>query len=488
MKPHDPIRVRLERIDDVRWRIPRGAVPGMRVDGLVFADAGLLADLGDDPALTQVAHVATLPGIRGASLAMPDIHWGYGFCIGGVAATDPAADGVVSPGGVGYDINCGVRLLRTDLVEDDLEGRLETLIEALLAHVPAGVGRAGPFRFSRRELEALLAEGVPWLRRRGLATDDDVAHAESGGCLADARPDLVGDLAYQRGADQCGTVGSGNHFVEVLVVDRVEDAAVAAAFGLAAGQVCVLIHSGSRGLGYQVCDDALRALRGVPERYGIALPDRQLACAPIASPEGQAYLGAMRAAANYAFGNRQLLAVQVREVFERVFEAPWQRLGMTLLYDVAHNVAKMERHTLDGVDAELCVHRKGATRAFPAGHPDLPDAYRAVGQPVIVPGDMGRASWVLVGAPAAMEKSFGTTCHGAGRSLSRTAAVKAAKGRDVRAELAARGVVARATSRRGLDEEQPDAYKDVDRVVDVVHRAGLARRVARLRPVGVVKG
>jgi tRNA-splicing ligase RtcB (3'-phosphate/5'-hydroxy nucleic acid ligase) len=454
----------------------------------VFADAGLLADLGDDPALTQVAHVATLPGIRGASLAMPDIHWGYGFCIGGVAATDPAADGVVSPGGVGYDINCGVRLLRTDLVEDDLEGRLETLIEALLAHVPAGVGRAGPFRFSRRELEALLAEGVPWLRRRGLATDDDVAHAESGGCLADARPDLVGDLAYQRGADQCGTVGSGNHFVEVLVVDRVEDAAVAAAFGLAAGQVCVLIHSGSRGLGYQVCDDALRALRGVPERYGIALPDRQLACAPIASPEGQAYLGAMRAAANYAFGNRQLLAVQVREVFERVFEAPWQRLGMTLLYDVAHNVAKMERHTLDGVDAELCVHRKGATRAFPAGHPDLPDAYRAVGQPVIVPGDMGRASWVLVGAPAAMEKSFGTTCHGAGRSLSRTAAVKAAKGRDVRAELAARGVVARATSRRGLDEEQPDAYKDVDRVVDVVHRAGLARRVARLRPVGVVKG
>jgi tRNA-splicing ligase RtcB (3'-phosphate/5'-hydroxy nucleic acid ligase) len=487
MEPHD-LHARLEPIDDVRWRIPRGALPGMRVDGVVFADEALLADLGDDPALAQVAHVATLPGIRGASLAMPDIHWGYGFCIGGVAATDPADGGVVSPGGVGYDINCGVRLLRTDLVEDDLRGRLETLIEALLAHVPAGVGRSGPFHFSRRELEALLGEGVPWLQRRGLATDDDVAHCESEGCIADARPDLVGDLAYERGADQCGTVGSGNHFVEVLVVDRIEDAAAAAAFGLEAGQVCVLIHSGSRGLGYQVCDDALRALRGVPERYGIALPDRQLACAPIASPEGAAYLGAMRAAANYAFGNRQLLAVQVRETFERVFATPWQRLGMTLLYDVAHNIAKMERHTLAGAEAELCVHRKGATRAFPAGHPDVPEAYRAVGQPVIVPGDMGRASWVLVGGPAAMEKSFGTSCHGAGRALSRTAAVKAAKGRDVRAELAARGVVARATSRRGLDEEQPDAYKDVDRVVDVVHRAGLALRVARLRPLGVIKG
>jgi tRNA-splicing ligase RtcB (3'-phosphate/5'-hydroxy nucleic acid ligase) len=482
------LHARLERVDDVRWRIPRDAVEGMRVDGVVFGDAALIEDLGDDPALGQVANVATLPGIRGASLAMPDIHWGYGFCIGGVAATDPAAGGVVSPGGVGYDINCGVRLLRTDLGEAEVRGRLETLVDALLAHVPAGVGRSGPFHFGRRELEALLAEGVPWLSRRGLATDDDVAHCESEGCLADARPDLVGELAYGRGADQCGTLGSGNHFVEVLAVDRIEDAAVAAAFGLEAGRVCVLIHSGSRGLGYQVCDDALRALRGVPERYGIVLPDRQLACAPIESPEGSAYLGAMRAAANYAFGNRQLLAEGVRETFERVFETPWQRLGMTLLYDVAHNVAKMERHVVDGAEAVLCVHRKGATRAFPAGHPDVPDAYRAVGQPVIVPGDMGRASWVLVGAPAAMTLSFGTTCHGAGRALSRTAAVKAAKGRDVRAELAARGVVARATSRRGLDEEQPDAYKDVDRVVDVVHRAGLARRVARLRPMGVIKG
>jgi len=479
---------RLEPIDDVSWRIPRAARADMRVDGVVFADAELMAALGDDPSLDQVANVATLPGIRGASLAMPDIHWGYGFCIGGVAATDPARGGVVSPGGVGYDINCGVRLLRTNLEERDLQGRLEPVIEALLAHVPTGVGRSGPFRFTQPELAALMREGVPYLRRRGLATDDDVEQCESGGCIDGARPDLVSDTAYRRGADQCGTVGSGNHFVEVQVVDRVADAAVAAAFGLEVGQVCVLIHSGSRGLGYQVCDDALRDLRGVPERYGIELPDRQLACAPVESPEGEAYLGAMRAAANYAFCNRQLIAEQVREVFERVFERPWARLGMTLLYDVAHNLAKFETHVLDGAATTLCIHRKGATRAFPPGHAEVPAAYRAVGQPVLVPGDMGRASWVLVGGPEAMARSFGTTCHGAGRAMSRTAAVKAAKGRDVRAELAARGIVARATSRRGLDEEQPDAYKDVDRVVDVVHRAGLALRVARLRPLGVIKG
>jgi len=479
---------RLERIDEQRWRIPRGARSGMRVDGVVFADEALMAALGDDPALDQVANVATLPGIVGASLAMPDIHWGYGFCIGGVAATDPAEGGVVSPGGVGYDINCGVRLLRSDLREADLHGRLEPLIEALLAHVPAGVGRSGPYRFAGRELDALMREGVPYLRRRGLATDDDVQYGEAGGCVEDALPELVSTVAKERGADQCGTVGSGNHFVEVQVVDRVTDPAISAAFGLEVGQVCVLIHSGSRGLGYQVCDDALRALRGVPERHGIVLPDRQLACAPVEGAEGQAYLGAMRAAANYAFCNRQLLAWQVREVFERVFGRPWERLGLTLVYDVAHNMAKLERHLVDGVERTLCVHRKGATRAFPAGHPDVPEAYRAVGQPVIVPGDMGRASWVLVGGPEAMALSFGTTCHGAGRALSRTAAVKAAKGRDVRAELAARGVIARATSRRGLDEEQPDAYKDVDRVVEVVHRAGLSTKVARLRPLGVIKG
>ena len=479
---------RLERIDEVRWRIPRGALPGMRCDGVIFADDALIDALGDDPALEQVANVATLPGIVSASLAMPDIHWGYGFCIGGVAATDPAEGGVVSPGGVGYDINCGVRLLRSDLREEDLAGRLEGLVDALQAHVPAGVGRSGPYHFGPRELDALMQGGVGYLVGRGLATVDDVLHCEAEGRLDDARPDLVSDVAKARGAEQCGTLGSGNHFVEVQVVDRVADAEAAAAFGLEAGQVCVLIHSGSRGLGYQVCDDALRALRGVPERYGIELPDRQLACAPIGSPEGEHYLGAMRAAANFAFCNRQLLTAEVREAFERFFGRPWPRLGLELVYDVAHNVAKLERHAVDGAERTLCVHRKGATRAFPAGHPEVPAGYRHVGQPVIVPGDMGRASWVLRGGPQAMAHSFGTTCHGAGRVMSRTAAVKAAKGRDVRAELAARGVVARASSRRGLDEEQPDAYKDVDRVVDVVHRAGLSTRVARLRPLGVVKG
>ena len=479
---------RLERIDEVRWRIPRGALPGMRCDGEVFADDALIDALGDDPALAQVANVATLPGIVGASLAMPDIHWGYGFCIGGVAATDPAEGGVVSPGGVGYDINCGVRLLRSDLRLEDVDGRVEGLVDALQAHVPAGVGRSGPFHFGPRELDALLQGGVPYLVGRGLATADDVRHCEAGGRLDDARPDLVSDVAKARGAEQCGTLGAGNHFVEVQVVERVEDAEAAAAFGLETGQLCVLIHSGSRGLGYQVCDDALRALRGVPERHGIELPDRQLACAPIDAPEGQAYLGAMRAAANFAFCNRQLLAVEVRAACERFFGRPWTRLGLELVYDVAHNIAKFERHAVDGAERPLCVHRKGATRAFPAGHPEVPEAYREVGQPVIVPGDMGRASWVLRGGPRAMERSFGTTCHGAGRVMSRTAAVKAARGRDLRAELADRGVVARSSSRRGLDEEQPDAYKDVDRVVDVVHRAGLSTRVARLRPLGVVKG
>jgi tRNA-splicing ligase RtcB (3'-phosphate/5'-hydroxy nucleic acid ligase) len=445
------LHARLERVDEVRWRIPRDARADMRVDGIVFADAALMDALGADPALDQVANVATLPGIQTASLAMPDIHWGYGFPIGGVAATDPAEGGVVSPGGVGYDINCGVRLLRSELLATDLEGRLEGLIDALAAYVPAGVGRAGPHHFDRGELETLMREGVPFLRRRGLADDDDVAHCEAEGRIDDARPELVSDVAYQRGADQCGTVGSGNHFVEVLAVDRIADAAAAAAFGLEQDQVCVLVHSGSRGLGYQVCDDALRSLRGVPARYGIELPDRQLACAPLGSPEGEAYLGAMRAAANYAFCNRQLLAQQVREVFERFFGRPWQRLGLTLVYDVAHNLAKLERHVVDGAPRTLCVHRKGATRAFPAGHAEVPAAYRDVGQPVIVPGDMGRASWVLAGGPQALASSFGSTCHGAGRALSRKAALRAAKGRDVRAELAARGVVARASSRRGLD-------------------------------------
>jgi tRNA-splicing ligase RtcB len=478
----------LERLDDVTLRIPRAARPGMLVDGLIFADERLEPLLRGDRAAEQVANVAFLPGIQTASLAMPDIHWGYGFCIGGVCGTDPASGGVVSPGGVGYDINCGVRLVRTNLTLDDARPLIVPLVNQLMRDIPVGVGQGGSRVFPPEDLRALMREGVPFLERLGLATADDVACTEAEGCIDGARPELVSDRALARGADQCGTVGAGNHFIEVQVVERVADERVAAAFGLHVGQVCVLIHSGSRGLGYQVCDDALRALREAPTKYGITLPDRQLVCAPVESPEGAAYLGAMRAAANYAFCNRQLLMWQVREVFARIFGKPWEALGMTLLYDVAHNMAKLEEHVVAGVTKPVCVHRKGATRAFPAGHRDIPEHYREVGQPVIIPGDMGRASWVLVGGPRSLERSFGTTCHGAGRCLSRTAATRAAKGRDIRHELERAGVVARSRSREGLAEEQPAAYKDVDVVVDVVHRAGLSLRVARLTPLGVIKG
>jgi tRNA-splicing ligase RtcB len=478
----------LERVDDCTWRIPKSFKPGMRVDGLIFTDEQLLPQVRSDRAAEQVANVAFLPGIQVASLAMPDIHWGYGFCIGGVCATDPAVGGVVSPGGVGYDINCGVRLVRTNLDLDDLRPVLVRLVDQLLRDVPVGVGQGGPYTFTLDELRRLMHDGVGFLRDRGLATADDVACAEAEGCIADARPDSVSPRALARGADQCGTVGAGNHFIEVQVVDRVEDERAAAAFGLAVGQICVLIHSGSRGLGYQVCDDALKALRDAPAAYGYTLPDRQLVCAPVESPEGAQYLGAMRAAANFAFCNRQLLMWQVREVFARVLVRSWESLGMTLLYDVAHNMAKLERHAIDGAVREVCVHRKGATRAFPAGHPDVPERYRPIGQPVIIPGDMGRASWVLVGGPRSLERSFGTTCHGAGRCLSRTAATRAARGRSIRDELERVGVIARCRSREGLAEEQPAAYKDVDLVVDVVHRAGLSTKVARLRPLGVIKG
>ena len=478
----------LERVDDCCYRIPRSYKPGMLVDGLIFADERLIGQLRSDRAPEQVANVAFLPGIQTASLAMPDIHWGYGFCIGGVCATDPRQGGVVSPGGVGYDINCGVRLVRTNLAIDDIRPVLERLVGQLIRDVPVGVGQGGRHVFAPAELRTLMQEGVRFLHARGLATDDDIACTEAEGCIDGARPEFVSDRAIARGGDQCGTVGAGNHFIEVQVVDRVEDAIAAAAMGLHAGQVCVLIHSGSRGLGYQVCDDALRALRDAPARYGLSLPDRQLACAPVESPEGEHYLGAMRAAANFAFCNRQLLMWQVREVFAQVLGRPWPALGMELVYDVAHNMAKIERHDVGGVSKDVCVHRKGATRAFPAGHPDIPRRYRATGQPVIIPGDMGRASWVLLGGPRSMERSFGTTCHGAGRCMSRTAATRASRGRDIQAELSRSGVIARSRSREGLAEEQPSAYKDVDVVVDIVHRAGLSTKVARLRPLGVIKG
>ncbi len=478
----------LERVSDFCWRIPRSYKPGMRVDGLIFADDVLIDQIRHDMAPEQVANVAFLPGIQHASLAMPDIHWGYGFCIGGVAATDPEEGGVISPGGVGYDINCGVRLMRSNLFYQDVKPQLTPLVDELFRSVPAGVGRGGKYRFDKKELRRMMREGVPFLRRRDLATDSDIEHTEAGGCIAGAEPENVSDRALERGYDQCGTLGAGNHFLEVQVVDAVFDETAARAMGLEKDMVCVMIHSGSRGLGYQVCDDALKQLRKAPQKYGIDLPDRQLVCAPIESPEGQQYLGAMCAAANYAWCNRQLLMWQAREAWQTVFGRPWQELGMGLVYDVAHNIAKFEEHTTGGKKRRVWVHRKGATRAFPPHHPEVPAVYQAIGQPVMIPGDMGRASWVLVGREGSMNESFGTCCHGAGRAMSRTAAVRQAQGRRIDQELAARGVVARARSWRGLAEEQPAAYKNVDEVVEVVHRAGLAAKVARMRPIGVVKG
>ncbi|GAB6164087.1 RtcB family protein [Thermostilla marina] len=478
----------LERIDDTTWRIPKDARLGMRVEGRIFADERLIDQIRADQAPVQVSNVACLPGIQKASLAMPDIHWGYGFCIGGVAATDPEEGGVISPGGVGYDINCGVRLMRTGLEYDEIRKQAKQLVAHLFRDIPAGVGTGGPYLFGGKEMDRLLAEGVHYLRERGLATDEDVAHTEAEGCLPGADPAAVGERAKQRGGDQCGTLGSGNHFLELQVVDEIHDPEAAQAMGLHEGTVCVMIHSGSRGLGYQVCDDALREMRACPAKYGIELPDRQLACAPVNSPEGQKYLAAMRAAANFAWANRQLLMWLTRESFAHYFGRPWEELDMHLVYDVAHNIAKMEEHDVGGRRKLVCVHRKGATRAFPKGHPEVPPAYRHVGQPVIIPGDMGSESWVLVGQPAAMERSFGSSCHGAGRVLSRKAAIRHAEGRRIDRELEAKGIIARARSRRGLAEEQPEAYKDVSVVVDVVDRAGLAKKVARLRPIGVVKG
>ncbi len=484
----DIYRGPLERVDECCWRIPKSYKPGMHVDGLIFADERLLEQIKQDQAPDQVANVATLPGIQYASLAMPDIHWGYGFCIGGVCATDPDEGGIISPGGVGYDINCGVRLIRSNLFYRDVKHRVRTLVEDLFRHIPTGTGKSGHYSFNPKELRQLMAEGSRYLVGRGLATRGDVEHTEAEGRLDGAEPDMVSDRALTRGAEQCGTLGSGNHFLEIQIVDHIFDEDAAQVMGLEKDMVCVMIHSGSRGLGYQVCDDALVMLRKAPEKYGIALPDRQLACAPVNSPEGTHYLGAMRAAANFAWCNRQLLMHQAREVFARVFGSSWQELQMNLIYDVCHNIAKFEEHTVDGKKKRVWVHRKGATRAFPPGHPEVPAIYRKIGQPVIIPGDMGRASWVLVGQPGSMERTFGTTCHGAGRAMSRTAAVKEAAGRRIDRELEARGVIARAQSHRGLAEEQPKAYKNVDEVVDVVHRAGLSKKVARMRPIGVIKG
>jgi len=480
--------IELERLDANRWRIPKDSRPDMRVDGIIYSDEELIGHVVGERAAWQVANVATLPGIVGASLAMPDIHWGYGFCIGGVAATDVEAGGVISPGGVGYDINCGVRLLTTDLLAEDVRGGMKELVDQLFRDVPCGVGVGGKFKFSPAELRKLCTGGARFLAERGLASQADLEATEAGGCLGGADPDAVSPVAYKRGRDQCGTLGAGNHFVEVQAVDQIFDAPAAEAMGLRPGGLTVMIHSGSRGFGYQICDDSIKALRSVPEKLGIRLPDRQLVCAPVNSPQGQRYLGAMRAAANYAWANRQLLARLVREALAHHLRAKEESLGIRQVYDVAHNIAKIETYDIAGRRRTLCVHRKGATRAFGPGAAELPARYRKLGQPVLIPGDMGTASYVLVGAAQAMTDSFGSTCHGAGRMLSRKAAIRSAAGRRIDRELADKGIFARARGRTGLAEEQPDAYKDIDRIVNIVHAAGLSRKVARLCPLGVIKG
>jgi tRNA-splicing ligase RtcB len=474
-------------LDEYRWLIPRQGK--MRVDGLIYADAKLMSDIRADEAVKQVANVACLPGIVGRSIGMPDIHWGYGFAIGGVAAFDPEQGGVVSPGGVGYDINCGVRLLRTNLTADELRPHVSRLMDQLLRDIPAGVG-AGyeSFKLSEADVRAVLAEGAAWAVRHGFGTTSDLDHIEGGGTLAGADPGAVSERAVERGRNQLGTVGSGNHFIEIGHVDRVFDERAAARLGLPVGTVTVFIHSGSRGLGYQVCDDFLHIMLGAARKYGIELPDRQLACAPLGSAEGKRYMAAMNAAANYAFANRQMMAQRVRLAFEQVLGRAWAELGMGIVYDVAHNIAKWETHEVAGRPRRVCVHRKGATRAFPPGHPELGEAYRDLGQPVLIPGDMGRYSYVLLGTEGAYRETFGSTCHGAGRVMSRTKAKKSMAGRDLRAEFRTRGIEVRATSFATVAEEVPEAYKDVADVVEVVDRAGIGRKVVRLKPLGVLKG
>jgi tRNA-splicing ligase RtcB (3'-phosphate/5'-hydroxy nucleic acid ligase) len=475
-------RPQLVEESPVRWRLERR--DAMRVPGLVFASERLLPDVHGDRSLEQVANVATLPGIVGASYAMPDMHWGYGFPIGGVAATEVAADGVVSPGGVGFDISCGVRLLAAPFEQRELEPRLAALMDGLAAVIPRGMGGGGVWGdVDAGELERILTGGAVYAVSQGRGEPEDLQRCEDGGQLAGADPGQVSERACRRGSRQVGSLGSGNHFLEVQIVDRVLDEATAAVFGLHAGQVCVMIHCGSRGLGHQVCSDHVRTMREAMPRYGISVPDPQLACAPVESPEGSGYLGALAAAANYARANRQLLTEATRDAFARVTG----RRDLRLVYDVSHNLAKIESHTLDSRRVRVCVHRKGATRAFPAGSADLPEDLRAVGQPVLLPGSMGTASYVMVGASPG--EAFASTAHGAGRTMSRHEAKRRGHGGGVlRDELAALGIEVRAGSLRDLPEEAPYAYKDVEEVVSVCELAGLSRAVARMRPVGVVKG
>ena len=478
----------LNKVDDYRWEIPQSYKTGMFVPGLIFTSEAMLNHIWEEQAVQQVANVAFLPGIVGYSLAMPDIHWGYGFPIGGVAATR-VEDGVVSPGGVGFDINCGVRLLQTNLTQEEVHPKIEQLVTELFANIPSGLGSTGKIRLNEKELDEVLARGSQWAIEKGYGEAEDIVVTEESGCIKGANPDKVSSKAKKRGIPQLGTLGSGNHFLEVDVVDEIYDQEAATAMGIGnVGKVLVLIHTGSRGIGHQACGDYVASLGEAVKRYGIRLPDRQLACAPVKSPEGQDYLQAMACAANYAWTNRQCIAHWVRESFIKVFGKSQREIGMKQIYDVAHNIAKIEDYTINGKKHALCVHRKGATRAFPAGHLDIPDIYKNIGQPVLIPGDMGRCSYVALGTETAMDESFGSTCHGAGRVQSRAAAKRGLRGADVAKALATRGITVKASSMSSLAEEASEAYKDINEVVDITHKLGISLKVAKAVPIGVIKG
>ena len=477
----------IQRLGPVLWEIPARFRPDMRVPVRIYADDRLLDDALKDRSLTQAVNAATLPGLVGHITVMPDVHQGYGFPIGGVAAT-LLPDGVISPGAIGYDINCGVRLLSSSIPAEAAAPRLRELAGALDRHCPSGVGVKGSVPLSARELERVCRQGAGWAEKQGYAERRDLERTEEGGCIEGADPEVVSSRARQRGLPQLGTLGAGNHFIEVDRVEQIFDDEAARAMGLLQDHLAVQIHCGSRGFGHQICSDFVREFQGAVRRYGIELPDRELVCAPLSSPEGGRYLAAMACAANYAFANRQILAHHARQAFEEALAGTLRDWSLRQVYDIAHNMGKIEHHRVGGERVRVCVHRKGATRAFGPGFGDLPAEYRALGQPVLVPGSMGTASWVLLGTEASMEQSFGSTCHGAGRVMSRHEAKRSIRGDQLRARLEAQGIHVQAGSLPGLAEEAPQAYKEVDAVVEVVTQAGIARKVARLRPLAVIKG
>lgn len=479
--------IELNRIGDNLWEIPKTGE--MRVPGRIYISQKMLeSQLSEDEALKQVVNVAHLPGIEKYSLAMPDIHWGYGFPIGGVAATN-LDDGVISPGGVGYDINCGVRLATTSLIFGDIQNKLQNLINKLFQNIPTGVGASGAIKkLSKTDLKNVLLKGSIWALENNLGSQNDIVFTEENGTLRGADFSVISERALERGADQLGTLGSGNHFLEVDVVDEIYDQNAAEVLGLFLNQIVVQIHTGSRGLGYQICDDFLKVLQSASKKYGFNLPDKQLACAPIKSQEGQDYLSAMQAAANFAWNNRQVIMHLAKKSFLDTFNISEESLKFHLVYDVCHNIAKIEKHFIDNKEKQVCVHRKGATRAFAPGSNQIPTKYKHIGQPVLIPGDMGRYSFVALGTQKAMDETFGSSCHGAGRNLSRHKAMKIAKGRNLLEELKEKGIVIQAKGFKTIAEEMPEAYKDVASVVDVMHKEGITKKIAKLRPIGVIKG